>query len=223
MTWGWNPDTVEAAATTCAALLAAFAAYYAYRAYKAQDQSLEAQLEELATIQSEQRDTREQARRKQADGVAVWWPTGSAYNDFSAIVIGNPSGAPVYDLEVIAEYRDTRSVRRIRRADVVPPGEILRKLPGTEQTWLHKQPFDKRVDRNRQRPILWIQFRDAAGEEWTRGRTGLLCDGRAFDFDSSLRPDLRSSWKRQHNQIVHDGYDQQVDGDESESSSADES
>ena len=223
MARGWDPASVEAGATVGAAALA-LAAPTTPTGRTPPGRDLHAQLKELSILTEEQRGTREQARRAQAEGVAVWWPTGTAYNDFGAIAIGNPSGAPVYDMEVIWPsittpvrfvafgewmwcHRERRTQAPWHRTNVAGQATV-RQAGGRQQT-----PTDSldSVPRRGRRAV------DARPRRCPRRRATLR-------LRYAPRPELRSSWIRQDGAVTHAGYDQTlVDDESSSSSSSDES
>jgi type II secretory pathway pseudopilin PulG len=141
-------------------VVAAAAARYTARTNRAQQETLELQRKQYA-------ESREAARRAQAEKVTFW----EADNELREFMVVNASDSPVFAVEVVLAPRqsdpESRTEILLDRPFVLPTGSEALKLQNPR---VDDFTMDEVGDR------LRIRFADAAGRFWVRSWDGSLSD-----------------------------------------------
>lgn len=180
MEWGWNPDTLEAAATSVAAAAAIIAGIFAWGAYRAERAAHRLALEALATEQ--QRDERALAEKERAQAEAVSaWTQHNTSDETLSLIVQNLSSAPIYSVRLgVVLGRIAYYAGWVR---VLPPTSTPTVVPLHENTvprWLEWRATHERV------PTVLVEatYADAAGRWWFRNALGAL---REIDENDAYR------------------------------------
>jgi hypothetical protein len=148
LNWGDIPTWVLAGG-------AIVTAYYARKAFREQSKEMRLLKEQVKDQQCERE--REAAERRRAQAVKVFVAVGGLTPDMAELVrICNSSDQPIYDLA--ASRADNAELQRLPHL-----------MPGDVYPFHAAAPVDATVS-----PVVWLDFRDAAGLHWRTTSRGEL-------------------------------------------------
>jgi hypothetical protein len=151
-----------AVATAVLALFAFVTAVFAFLAFRKQSK-------EVGLLQ--QQATREAGERRKAQAVQVFVAVGGLTPDMTDEVrLVNSSGQPIYDLA--ASWADGAELQRVPHL-----------MPGDVYPFFTAAPADAAAP-----PVVWLDFRDAAGLRWRTTSQGQLTG------PQGLEPPARPRW-----------------------------
>jgi hypothetical protein len=153
---------ITAVATAVLALFAIVTAVFAFLAFRKQSR-------EVGLLQEQA--TREAAERRRAQAAKVFAAIGGQRPDMAGLIrVINSSGQPIYD--VVVSWSGGAEL----------PNEP-RLLPGEEHRFSVAVPEDAVIP-----PVVWLDFRDAAGLRWRTTSQGQLTG------PQGLEPPARPHW-----------------------------